>query len=116
MEIVLHNADMAEAEAIRLLTQIEGLPEIGFGRFVLRPNVGKELHAELHQRRIEAADQRSSRAPGAEPNRPERRPAKTMDLVQFLIGRKLANREGKGRRITAIEGLPAMGLDGLGSS
>ncbi|MBV8935528.1 MAG: APC family permease [Alphaproteobacteria bacterium] len=39
-----------------------------------------------------------------------------MDLTGFLIGRRLANREGQGRKITAIEGVPAMGLDGLGSS
>jgi amino acid transporter len=39
-----------------------------------------------------------------------------MDLWGILIGRRLANREGKARRITALEGVPAMGLDGLGSS
>ena len=39
-----------------------------------------------------------------------------MDLWGILIGRRLANREGKARKITAIEGVPAMGLDGLGSS
>src|SRR5215813_3818865 len=39
-----------------------------------------------------------------------------MDFFGFLIGRRLANQEGKGRKITAIEGVPAMGLDGLGSS
>jgi hypothetical protein len=39
-----------------------------------------------------------------------------MHLSDLLIGRRLANQEGKARKITAIEGLPAMGLDGLGSS
>ena len=39
-----------------------------------------------------------------------------MDVLGFLIGRRLANREGEGRKITAIEGVPAMGLDGLASS
>jgi amino acid transporter len=39
-----------------------------------------------------------------------------MDLWGILIGRRLANREGKARTITALEGVPAMGLDGLGSS
>jgi len=38
-----------------------------------------------------------------------------MHLSNLLIGRRLANQEGKARKITAIEGLPAMGLDGLGS-
>src|SRR5215469_4914459 len=39
-----------------------------------------------------------------------------MDFFGFLIGRRLANREGQARKITALEGLPAMGLDGLSSS
>jgi amino acid transporter len=39
-----------------------------------------------------------------------------MDLWGILIGRRLANQEGKARKITALEGVPAMGLDGLGSS
>ncbi|MBV9859171.1 MAG: APC family permease [Alphaproteobacteria bacterium] len=39
-----------------------------------------------------------------------------MNVRSLLIGRKLANREGEHRKITAFEGLPAMGLDGLGSS
>jgi amino acid transporter len=39
-----------------------------------------------------------------------------MDLPSILIGRRLANQEGKARKITAIAGVPAMGLDGLGSS
>jgi amino acid transporter len=39
-----------------------------------------------------------------------------MNLLHVLIGRRLANEEGTKRKITAIEGIPAMGLDGLGSS
>jgi amino acid transporter len=39
-----------------------------------------------------------------------------MKLVRLLIGRPLANREGQGRKITALEGLAAMGLDGLSSA
>ncbi|ONG50170.1 amino acid transporter [Pseudoroseomonas deserti] len=37
-------------------------------------------------------------------------------LAKALLGRRLANREGEERRIGAFEGVPAMGLDGLGSS
>src|SRR5437762_12471131 len=39
-----------------------------------------------------------------------------MKLLDLLLGRKLANREGESEKITAFEGVPAMGLDGLGSS
>ena len=39
-----------------------------------------------------------------------------MDLSSSSIGRKLANEEGKARKITPIEGVPAKGLGGLGSS
>lgn len=39
-----------------------------------------------------------------------------MRLVELLIGRRLSNREGEGKKITMLEGLPAMGLDGLASS
>src|SRR5436190_8073977 len=39
-----------------------------------------------------------------------------MDLFGILVGRRLANEEGQARKITAFEGVPAMGLDGLGSS
>ena len=39
-----------------------------------------------------------------------------MNLASFLLGRRLANREGEERRIGAFEGVPSMGLDGLGSS
>src|SRR3954469_20433623 len=39
-----------------------------------------------------------------------------MKLLDLLLGRKLANREGESEKITALQGVPAMGLDGLGSS
>jgi amino acid transporter len=39
-----------------------------------------------------------------------------MDLSNLLIGRRLANREAGSKKLTAIEGVPAMGLDGLASS
>jgi amino acid transporter len=39
-----------------------------------------------------------------------------MSLVRLILGRPLANREQKERKIGAFEGVPAMGLDGLGSS
>jgi amino acid transporter len=40
----------------------------------------------------------------------------TMSLLRFVLGRPLANKEYKRRRIGAFEGVPAMGLDALGSS
>jgi amino acid transporter len=39
-----------------------------------------------------------------------------MNLLHLLLGRRLANQEGQTRKLTAFEGVPAMGLDGLGSS
>src|SRR5256884_718128 len=39
-----------------------------------------------------------------------------MKLLDLLFGRKLANREGESEKITAFQGVPAMGLDGLASS
>ena len=39
-----------------------------------------------------------------------------MDLLQLLIGPRLANRQGAARKITTIEGVPAIGLDALASS
>jgi amino acid transporter len=39
-----------------------------------------------------------------------------MLLVRLILGRPLANREQNERKIGAFEGVPAMGLDGLGSS
>ena len=40
----------------------------------------------------------------------------TLDLRTLVLGRRLANREDRERKIGAFEGVPAMGLDGLGSS
>ena len=39
-----------------------------------------------------------------------------MKMLDLVLGRRLANREGEGQKIGWIAGLPAMGLDGLGSS
>jgi amino acid transporter len=39
-----------------------------------------------------------------------------MSLRRLLLGRTLANREQATRKIGGLEGVPAMGLDGLGSS
>ncbi len=39
-----------------------------------------------------------------------------MSLLRLLVGRPLANQEAEGGKITVLEGLPAMGLDGLGSA
>ncbi len=39
-----------------------------------------------------------------------------MSVLDVLLGRRLANREGEGRKIGWFEAVPAMGLDGLGSS
>ena len=39
-----------------------------------------------------------------------------MSLTSLLLGRRLANREAEGRKIGVFEGVPAMGLDGLGSA
>ena len=39
-----------------------------------------------------------------------------MSLRDLVLGRRLANREGSGRKIGWVAGVPAMGLDGLGSS
>jgi amino acid transporter len=39
-----------------------------------------------------------------------------MRVIDVLLGRRLANREQTDRKIGALEGVPAMGLDGLGSS
>jgi len=45
---------------------------------------------------------------------PQRSPL--MSMTSFLIGRPLANKEAEARKIGVFEGLPAMGLDGLGSA
>jgi amino acid transporter len=39
-----------------------------------------------------------------------------MRLVQLLLGPRLRNEQYTERKISAFEGVPAMGLDGLGSS
>jgi hypothetical protein len=36
--------------------------------------------------------------------------------IRFILGRQLANREVRAREIGAIEGVPALGLDGLSST
>src|SRR5437762_11683556 len=48
MKIMLDDADMAEAEPVGFLGEVERLLEIGFARFLLRPDIGEKLHAELH--------------------------------------------------------------------
>ena len=39
-----------------------------------------------------------------------------MSLTTLLLGRRIANQEAEGRKIGVLEGVPAMGLDGLGSA
>ena len=39
-----------------------------------------------------------------------------MSLTKLLIGRPVANREAESRKLGVFAGLPAMGLDGLGSA
>ena len=39
-----------------------------------------------------------------------------MPLISALLGRTLANKEAEGQKIGVLAGLPAMGLDGLGSA
>ena len=39
-----------------------------------------------------------------------------LSLLNLILGRRLANQEHVERKITVFEGVPAMGLDGLGSS
>ena len=39
-----------------------------------------------------------------------------MSLTSILLGRPIANREAETRKLGVLEGLPAMGLDGLGSA
>jgi amino acid transporter len=40
----------------------------------------------------------------------------SFSLSKLLIGRPVANREAEGRKLGVLTGLPAMGLDGLGSA
>src|SRR5882762_4734287 len=49
VKIMLDDADMAEPKPVGFLGEVERLLEIGFARFLLRPDIGKELHAELHE-------------------------------------------------------------------
>ena len=39
-----------------------------------------------------------------------------MSMMDVLLGRRIANREAERKKLNAFEGLPAMGLDGLGSA
>ena len=39
-----------------------------------------------------------------------------MAFIDFVLGRRLANREQDSRKIGWFEAVPAMGLDGLGSA
>ncbi len=39
-----------------------------------------------------------------------------MSIATLLLGTRLANRDSGSRKIGAFEGVPAMGLDGLGSA
>jgi amino acid transporter len=39
-----------------------------------------------------------------------------MSLTKLLIGRPVANREAEGQKLGILSGIPAMGLDGLGSA
>ncbi len=40
----------------------------------------------------------------------------SFSLTRLLIGRRIANREASDRGLGVLTGLPAMGLDGLGSA
>lgn len=40
----------------------------------------------------------------------------TLSLMKLFIGRPVANREAEGRKLGILTGIPAMGLDGLGSA
>src|SRR4051812_49720889 len=40
----------------------------------------------------------------------------SLSLSKLLIGRPIANREAEGRKLGVLTGVPAMGLDGLGSA
>ena len=55
-------------------------------------------------------------AAGVRTQSPARPFARHMSLRTFLLGRRLANREGDEQKIGWVAAVPAMGLDGLGSS
>ena len=40
----------------------------------------------------------------------------SLSLSKLLIGRPIANREAEGRKLGVLTGVPAMGLDGWGST
>src|ERR1700710_2975863 len=40
----------------------------------------------------------------------------SFSLAKLFVGRPIANREAEGRKLGVLTGLPAMGLDGLGSA
>jgi hypothetical protein len=40
----------------------------------------------------------------------------SLSWSNLLIGRRIANREAEGRKLGVLTGVPAMGLDGLGSA
>ena len=39
-----------------------------------------------------------------------------MPILDLLLGRRLANTEGEQTKMTELQGVPAMGLDGLSSA
>lgn len=43
-------------------------------------------------------------------------PRRSTSISKWIFGRKLANREAEGERLGVLAGVPAMGLDGLGSA
>jgi hypothetical protein len=47
---------------------------------------------------------------------PERPTGLHVSILDLVLGRTLLNREYRRRRIGAFKGVPAMGLDGIGSS
>src|ERR1051326_6119447 len=49
MEIMLDDTDMAVAEAIGLLGEVERFGEIGLRRLFFRSHIGEELYAELQR-------------------------------------------------------------------
>jgi len=48
MKIMLDNADVREPEFLGLFREIERLAKVVRARFLLGPDIGKKLHAELH--------------------------------------------------------------------
>jgi hypothetical protein len=89
-------------------------------------DVGHDGRTHWHQRQSGAADNGASTARSScrpiQPCSGALTPVEVitneapMSLITLLFGRRLANREAEGRKIGAFEGVPAMGLDGLGSA